>query len=344
MPSENLAQARDKATATLYGLAMGDALGMPSQTLTADEIRQRYGTIDRFVAPFKGHPVAAGLGAGQVTDDTEQTLLLAKRIIHSPDHFDPQGWAQDLLDWESGVRGRGLLDLLGPSSKAALEEIRRGIEPAEAAKVGSTNGAAMRIAPLGIAIPFECLDELVDAVERTCRVTHNTGEAIAGAAAVAGYISSRISGLNDKVALTAALSAADCGQSRGHQAGVSDMPERIMRAVELAATGIAVEEFAKIIGTSVATHESIPAAFGLMRLAAGDVWKAGCLAANIGDDTDTIGAISCAMCGAGGGTRSLPKAMVAALDSANTLDISPIADNLFALRQQALARLAARAT
>jgi ADP-ribosylglycohydrolase len=41
----------------------------------------------------------------------------------------------------------------------------------------------MRIAPVGVAFPVLPLDGLVDAVEQASRVTHNTGIAIAGAAA-----------------------------------------------------------------------------------------------------------------------------------------------------------------
>ena len=81
----------DRARATLYGLALGDALGMPSQTLSKQDIWRRYGVIDDFVSPFPGHPVSEGLRAAQVTDDTEQTLLLARRLIDEPGPLDAAG-------------------------------------------------------------------------------------------------------------------------------------------------------------------------------------------------------------------------------------------------------------
>lgn len=102
----------NRAYATLLGLAIGDALGMPSQTLTRTTIRDRYGQITDFVAPFPGHPVSHGLTAAQVTDDTEQTLLLADRLIADPNGFDDAGWAHDLLAWEARIRAKGLSDLL----------------------------------------------------------------------------------------------------------------------------------------------------------------------------------------------------------------------------------------
>ena len=45
----------DRACATFLGLAVGDALGMPSQTLSRDEISRHYGTISEFVAPIHDH-------------------------------------------------------------------------------------------------------------------------------------------------------------------------------------------------------------------------------------------------------------------------------------------------
>ena len=322
----------ERARGALYGLALGDALGMPSQTLTVEEIHRHYGTIAEFVAPFDNHPVSQGLKAGQVTDDTEQALLLARRLIADPGRFDAPGWAHDLLAWEADVKRRGLRDILGPSSKAALDALARGADPDQAARNGTTNGAAMRITPVGIAMACDDLPALVDAVEATCRVTHNTGEAIAGAAAVAAAISARIDGADDAESLNVALEAARLGQRRGHATGVDDMADLISGAVALADQHISPEAFAKIVGTSVASRESVPAAFGLGRLAQGDVWQTAQLAANIGDDTDTIGAIATALCGAATGMAGFPSDKLAALTTANALDIDTIAKDLVTLR------------
>ena len=331
--SENSQLMISRASAALYGLALGDALGMPGQTLSRDTIKLRYGLIADFVSPFPDHPVSSGLKAAQVTDDTEQTVLLARRLIDDFDHFDERKWAQDLLDWEKGVRQRGLLDLLGPSSKKAVEAISRGVDPKITGKDGTTNGAAMRIAPVGIVSPSNNLEALIDLVEITCRVTHNTSEAIAAAAAVAGYISHRIDGADHQAALSFAIAAAEMGERRGYPCGFQDMARRISYAVELAESGASVDDFADVIGTSVASHEAVPAAFGIMSIASGDVWNAGLLAANIGDDTDTIGSIACAMCGAGSGMEGLKQNKVHELMSANELDLDILSVGLVNLRQ-----------
>ena len=197
----------DRATAALAGVALGDAMGMPSQTLSRDEIATAYGRIADFVDPVPDHPVSHGLRAAMVTDDTEQTLLLADVLLASPGRFDDLAWAQALIGWEERIRARGLRDLLGPSSKAALEALMRGVPAQDTGRRGTTNGAAMRVAPVAIATPATDLAALVDRVEQTCRVTHATREAISAAAAVAAVISAGVDGADFATALPLALHA-----------------------------------------------------------------------------------------------------------------------------------------
>lgn len=323
-------QAFDRSKGALYGLAIGDALGMPSQTLTRAEIAQHYGQITGFVAPCEGHPVSHGLSAGQVTDDTEQSLLLARRLILDPTGFDDLGWARDLMAWEADIRARGLRDLLGPSSKAALSALLDGVSPELTGLRGTTNGAAMRIAPVGIMTPPDPA-QIARKVAMTCRVTHNTGEAIAGAAAVAMVVSAGISGMTFEEAVPLALEAALLGQQAGSDFGESDMQARLTRALEVAQGGD-VAALVDAIGTSVQSRESVATAFGLLRLTGGDGWAAMLLAANIGDDTDTIGAMAGAMAGACQGASALPGAAIGRIEAANTLDIPALARSLLALR------------
>ena len=209
------AQMMDRAMAALTGLAVGDALGMPSQTMTRPDIAAAYGRITDFIAPIADHPISHGLRAASVTDDTEQTLLLANHLIHLQGRMDDQVWAQALIDWEKDVRERGLRDLLGPSTKQALDALLSGVPATMAGCRGTTNGAAMRIAPVAIATPSGDADALVARVAEACRVTHNTREAIAAAAAVAMVISRGIDGANFATALPDAYSGhLQCG---GHQ-------------------------------------------------------------------------------------------------------------------------------
>lgn len=330
----------DRAMGALIGVALGDALGMPSQTMTRDQIAAAYGNITDFVAPIEDHPVSHGLLAAQITDDTEQTLLLAHRLIADEGRFDDAAWAAALLAWERDVRARGLRDLLGPSSKAALEALLVGVPIAETGRNGTTNGAAMRIVPVGIATPPD-IGLVTDRVEAACRVTHATGEAIAAAAAVAMVVSLGVMGLSFAAAVPFALEAARLGNRRGAAVGEPDMAGRISLALDVADGGDVVQ-LANRIGTSVASRDSVAAAFGVVRLAGGDPWRAALIAANIGDDTDTIGAIATGMAGACAGFSAMPKDKIVQVCTANGLDLAPIAKALLDLRAGSVAGKAAR--
>lgn len=326
---------RDRAMGALLGLAIGDALGMPTQTLSPVEIRARYGPITGFLAPFAEHPVSQGLPAGAVTDDTEQALLLARRLLAcSPQirpadgwfgGWDDQAWAADLLGWEEGVRARGLRDLLGPSTKRAIDALLAGADPAETGRHGTTNGAAMRIAPVAIATPPEPAAMLVARVAQTARVTHATAPAIAAASAVAAAISAGIAGADWTTARDAACAAARLGALTGHWVDGGDVAARIVAACTAA-------DAAALCGTSVQAAESVPCAFALAEAAQGDAWQAACRAAELGGDTDTIGAIAGALCGACTGAAALPADAVAVVTRTNQLDLDPIVDGLLDLR------------
>lgn len=326
----------DRATGALLGVAIGDALGMPSQTLNLEQIRAAYGTITDFTDAVPDQPVSGGLIAGTITDDTEQSLLLAKILLDPRGGFDEQRWVEMLLDWERDTRARGVNDLLGPSTKRAIEALLKGVPVSQTGRFGTTNGAAMRIIPVGIAVPPQPLFQFVSAVEETCRVTHNTSEAIASAASVAALVSAGVDGASFEDAVPFALEAARAGERRGTSATTGRMSDRIEHALELAkgkSGPDAARDVARKIGTSVAAIESVPMAFAVVRLSGGDVWKAGLISANIGDDTDTIGAIACGMAGAASGVSALPAEKVAQIIRVNRLDVMPIISGLMKLRE-----------
>ena len=145
----------DRALGALVGGAIGDALGMPTQLLSPAQIKASYGFVDSFISPSDDHPVSKGLGAGTITDDTEQALLLGRILLESGDSFDHKRWVNALIAWERDVKLRGSYDLLGPSTKRAIDAINSGVPPEEAGRDGDTNGAAMRIAPVGIMMPVD---------------------------------------------------------------------------------------------------------------------------------------------------------------------------------------------
>lgn len=331
-------RARDRAIGALAGVAIGDAMGMPTQTLSREAIMATYGTIVDFTDAVTGHPVSGGLKAGTITDDTEQSLLLAHHFIERQGRMDQQAWAKELLAWERDTRARGVNDLLGPSTKRAIEALIHGTPVTQTGRFGTTNGAAMRIVPVGIATAPEPLSALVDAVAESCRLTHNTAEAIGSAAAVAAVVSAGIDGAAFEQSLALALAAAAEGEKRGTPSDSGSIADCIAKALALSGqrrTLDAAAAIADAVGTSVAANQSVPMAFAITRLAKGDPWQAALVSSMIGDDTDTIGAISCGMAGACAGLSRIPTDKWQRVCTVNALDVEPIADALLGIRSHA---------
>ena len=327
-------QVADRARGALYGLAIGDALGMPAQMLSRQQITARWGPLlSGFEPAPPGHPIAAGMPAGAVTDDTEQAVLLGRLLAKGP--VDPRELADALVAWERGMRARGSLDLLGPSTRRAVSAVQAGVPPEEAGAAGDTNGAAMRIAPAGLVAGAGDLTALVDVVQQASLVTHNTTVALAGASAVAAAVSAGVSGASGTAAVTeVAVDAARLGGQRGHWVAGADVASRIGWATGLTA-GLPVDDAAAVIytlvGTSLATQESVPAAFAVLAAVPGDPWLACRLAASLGGDCDTIAAMAGAVAGAVHGLSAFPAAAVEMID-AQGFGLAELADALLARR------------
>jgi len=329
-------QHRDHALAALTGLAIGDALGMPTQSMTLAQIRADHGRITGFVDAGPHQRIAAGMPAGTITDDTEQAVMVAELLLEGDGRLDPTRFAEALIAWERGMEAKGSLDLLGPSTKTAVQRILDGVPASEAGSTGTTNGAAMRIAPVGIAVPSGDLVRLVDAVQDASRVTHDTGLGIAGASAVAAAVSAGIDGATRTEALDAAVAAATIGADRGHRVAGADIAARTTWARGYLPTVPESDRFgtvSRLIGTSVASQESVVAALALVALDL-DPWQTLCTAASIGGDTDTIAAMAGAVLGAVHGPDAWPAGAVTTVTTVNHLDLGPLVDGLLTLRRR----------
>jgi ADP-ribosylglycohydrolase len=325
-----------RALGALTGLAIGDALGMPTQTLSRGTIRELYGNFDWFHDGPEINDISRGMPAGHVTDDTDQALIVARALIEGKGSVDHLALARDLLAWEAQMEAVGSLDLLGPSTKRALVALNSGVPVDEAGRWGDTNGAAMRIAAVGIVTTTEPLSALIDRVEDVSKLTHNTGVAIAGAAAVAAAISAGIDGADIESVVSIGIEAARRGGSRGEYVGGANVARRIDWAVELVRHARdedeALDLIFELVGTSVATQEAIPAAFAILTLAPDDPWKVCVLAAGLGGDSDTVAAIAGAMAGSIVGIDGFPREAIELIRSVNDLDLLPVVTELLAIR------------
>ncbi|MEP6762320.1 MAG: ADP-ribosylglycohydrolase family protein [Sporichthyaceae bacterium] len=328
----------DRALGAFYGLAVGDALGMPTQMLPRNVVRDLFGEMPWFAPGPEVNEISAGLTAGRVTDDTDQAVIVARTLIDGGGEIDLTVLAERLLDWEREMAAAGSLDLLGPSTKRALAAVSAGTAPRLSGRAGDTNGAAMRITPVGIATPARPLDRLVEAVAAASRLTHDTTVAISGAAAVAAAVSAGVDGADVAAAIPLAQAAAEIGAGHGHYVPGASIADRIGWAVGLVAGRSdeeALDEIDRLVGTGVATQEAVPAAFAIASLAPVDPWRACRLAARLGGDSDTVAAMAGAVVGACCGLSALPADAVRLVREVNDLHLEPVVDGLLALRSKA---------
>ena len=336
-----------RAHGALAGLALGDALGMPTQAMSPEQIRAVYGRITGLVDGDASQPYAPGMPAGSVTDDTEQALLIASLLVRGRGSssgrvaLNAVEFAHALLAWEDSMIERGSLDLLGPSTKAALERVRAGEDPLTVGGAGTTNGAAMRVTPIGIAVSTEDPEAFAEAVWSSCRVTHATRQGFQSAALVAAAVSMGIDTARSpspdlRSLLWKAVTYVDSLPERGAWTPDPDVVAATRRAMQLAVNpaSSSLECLVEQVGTSVASAHAIPMAFAL--LARDPSPQALLDAANIGGDTDTIGAIAGAILGAALGVQVLPADSLSMIEEVSHLGLSSVAGDLLELRDQAL--------
>ncbi len=332
----------DRALGSLYGVALGDAMGMPGELWSRPQIQRHFGRITEFLPGPDGHFVVDGFVRAQVTDDTQQMIMLAESIDHAGGHVDILTLAEDLVAWADRV-GASEGHFLGPTSAKVIDRLRTGADPLDTGVAGTTNGAAMRIAPIGVLCPSGDLDALLRDVAASCKIAHGTNIAIAGAAMVAAAIAVAMDASPEEPAaetipraIDASLRAARRGMSLGVDAAGASLEERTKLGVAAAARGTTDDEFLQyiydVVGASTETTESIPAALAIVVRAGGDPVRSALLSANLGGDTDTIGAIAGGVSGALGGFSSIPEHFIADLNAANDLPLAALAEKLVGYR------------
>ena len=320
----------DKVHGCLLGVAAGDALGMPTSLLPPEEIKRLFPDgVNSFLPAPVGHLIHDNMVAGQITDDTQQTLVLADLFLETGG-FTAEGAARKLIEWAESLNAlEGLY--LGPSSGRALKMIRDGAPVTETGTIGDTNGASMRISAVGLAHPGD-LDAVVADTAIVCMPTHNTNIAIAGAAGVASVISTAINNGSLDDIIEAFFYGVDQGMQQGGVWTGASIKHRTEWALELIRSGKSEQDIwtdlYNYIGTGVATTEAVPTALALVAYYEGDPWRVIYAAANMGGDCDTVGAIAGSMAGAFGGAEAFPDHVAGTIEEANHLNLADYAQRI----------------
>jgi len=324
------ADRKSRVRGALWGLACGDAFGMPNSFLRS------HPWISEFLPGPPDNPYHAGYPAARITDDTEQALALTAALEAKPDGVDARLVANQLVEWFKSVGGTGS-KAVGPSTLKSCLALMRGKPVEETGRQGTTNGGAMRIAPVGVfaGLRGEDLPTIVEHTVGACMPTHHTGVAIAGAAAVAAAVAAGVSGKDWEEIISSAIEAAELGNTRGEWVCAPSVARRIEWAVSVCAAAQdpreAAELATELVGAGVETADSVPAAFGVAAFARGDPRLAIEVGGNLVGDTDTVAAMAGAVCGSWAGEGALPAGWRERVAKANGLDVREWAERLEAI-------------
>jgi ADP-ribosylglycohydrolase len=327
----------ERILGALYGQALGDAMGMPSELWPRSRVKAHFGWIERFQPGPAENNAACYFKRAEFTDDTAMALCLADAIIECKGEIDPEVIGRNILAWAEGFDAFNK-NVLGPTSKLALNAIREGKPVSALENNGVTNGAAMRVSPLGCLLPPTELDAFIDAVALASSPTHKSDLAVAGAVVVAWAISRAINGDSWQTIVDALPAVARHAQEKRITTFSASLAARLELALQVVrnATGTesASEQLYQLVGAGTSTIESVPCAIAMVEMSQGDPNRCAILCANLGGDTDTIGAMATAICGALGGISAIDPALKRQLDDVNQLDFTRYAAELAHYREQ----------
>ena len=279
---------RGRYRGSLLGLAVGDALGAPVEGLPPGRFQ-----------PIEGMTGGGthGLGAGYWTDDTSMALCLAESLVECSG-FDPPDQLSRYLRWfrEGYLSSTGECFGMGATTREALLRFEVSGEPycglEEPERSG--NGSIMRLAP----VPLFYAGDPRKAIELSAdssRTTHGAANAIDACRYFAALIQGAVDGA-DKEELLSDRYCPVPGYWEEHPLS----PE----IDEVAAGSFKRREPPEIEGSGYVVR-SLEAA--LWAFHDGDSFEEGVLlAVNLGDDTDTTGAVYGQLAGAFYGEEAIP--------------------------------------
>ena len=302
---------KDRVLGCFYAMASGDALGVPTSFLTLQQVR--VGWVDTFYPPEKGHIFHDGLRAGEYTDDTEQSIALL-HAYQEDGRVVPLHVVREIMKWAERVKDK-YASPLGPSTEKALRNIAAGGDISVSGRWGNTNGAAMRIAPLGVL--HGLLGSEVEALARdvalTNLATHNTRVCNAAATAIAWGVALAMRGEKSIPQIAeATIRGAEAGQRYGFSIPSPSIGRRIAMACETVSRYTdrqeAMEALYDIFGGGDLAADSIPSAVAVALMGQGRVRDTVEIAVSLGGDCDTNGAMAGAIAGAYAGISDVPEA------------------------------------
>jgi poly(ADP-ribose) glycohydrolase ARH3 len=300
---------RSKYLGSIFGTALGDALGAPFEG-------------SRSVGDAEVSAVASQQAVLNYTDDTHMMIGMAESLI-SQKGFDADHMAKRFAEnyFEDPHRG------YGPGPPRIFSRIAEGIPWEKASEEiypgGSYgNGSAMRIAPLAL-FYYDDFTALKDAACLSSRITHAHILGQEGAALQAHTIALAVS-------LNSSFSPIDVIKNLKQTVTQDIYRQRLTSIRDLLGCDIKNKVVSEL-GNSIISFNSIPSAIFCFLSFPNSFEDAVTYAISLGGDTDTIGAMTGAISGAFLGIEALPQKWLSRLEDFTLLE--ELALGLWKLKQ-----------
>ncbi len=342
-----------KIQGCLYGGAIGDAMGAPAEWRMPDEIQARYGYITDLVEAWDDADTR-GRGHGRYTDDSHMVQLLCHCYIERGDHLDAHEFFRRIVPkmaledrWVPEYeRDMKLVERLFYPEKWLYNRWLANADPRNAGVGNMVNcGAAMYAAPVGIVNacePARAYAEAVDifsahqvsfgleaaAVQAAC-----VAEAFKPDASVASIIDAALSVAKDGTADCIAAIADKASTLTDWRAAIAALRD-VMREYDTSPDdaksnrGNGSNDWTPSRSHSI---EEVPIALGFLVVTGGDFEGTIFGGTNYGRDNDSIAGMGGAIAGALHGIDALRPEWVESINSANRIDLNPIAEDMAAL-------------
>jgi ADP-ribosylglycohydrolase len=317
--------AASQARAALLGLAVGDALGVPVEFLSRTA-RQIDPVTDMRAYGTHRQP------AGTWSDDSSLTFCLAETLARPGglmDMPDLADFAQRSINWlhKSSWTATGETFDVGNATRVAIDRLQRGTEPTKAgprSEFDNGNGALMRILPLAFHDTWRAesldLNAAWSLTEAVASVTHGHPRSTLGCFL---YLLVARGLLRDDSPTDAFLQMRQLANPWLEKGSIPAVVEA--KYYQRVLAGTLHDQPESAISSSGYVVDNLEAA--LWCLLEHDTYAATVLAAvNLGDDTDTTGAVAGGLAGLAYGEAAIPAEWLAVL--ARRADIEDLASRL----------------
>lgn len=283
----------NRARAAFLGVALGDALGATTEFMTPGEIRSRYKVHNK----LRGGGWL-GVKPGQVTDDTEMSLALARAIVDAGG-WDVQKIAENFLAWMRSCP----IDIGSTVRKGIVNFRRTGALEMPVNEWDAGNGALMRMVAVPLLTLGDPLQLQVCTLEQA-HLTHNHPLSDAACRSIGQMVQAALLGADRFVlhTLTRELIAAYPNFRFNHYRGH--------------ASGYVVDTLQTVLHYFFTTGSFEECLTGIV---------------NQGGDADTTAAIGGMLAGAFYGLDSLPRRWLGKLDKNVYGEIETLVPRLLAL-------------